>query len=73
MTLTLRVSDEDSQLIRDFAKLHGVSVSEYIRSTVMEHIEDEIDLEAYRQAKAEFEANPVRYSHEEVGRMLGLK
>ena len=73
MTLTLRVSDEDSQLIRDFAKLHGVSVSEYIRSTVMEHIEDEIDLEAYRQAKAEFEANPVTYSHEEVGRMLGLK
>ena len=73
MTLTLRVSDEDSQLIRDFAKLHGVSVSEYIRSTVMERIEDEIDLEAYRQAKAEFEANPVTYSHEEVGRMLGLK
>lgn len=73
MTLTLRVSDEDSKLIRDFAKLHGVSVSEYIRSTVMERIEDEIDLEAYRQAKAEFEANPVTYSHEEVGRMLGLK
>lgn len=73
MTLTLRVSDEDSQLIRDFAKLHGVSVSEYIRSTVMEHIEDEIDLEAYRRAKAEFEANPVTYSQDEVERMLGLK
>lgn len=73
MTLTLRVSEEDSKLIRDFAKLHGVSVSEFIRSTVMEHIEDEIDLEAYRQAKAEFEANPVTYSQDEVERMLGLK
>ena len=73
MTMTLRVSDEDSKLIRDFAKLQGVSVSEFIRRTVLEKIEDEIDIAAYHRAKAEYEANPVTYSHEEVGKMLGLK
>ncbi len=73
MTLTLRISDEDSNLIRDYAKLHGISVSEFLRRAALERIEDEIDLETYNRAKAEFDANPVSYSQDEVERMLGLK
>ena len=73
MTVTLRISDNDSRVIRDYAKLHGMTVSEFMRRAAMEKIEDEIDLDVALRAKAEYDANPVSYSHDDVGRMLGLK
>lgn len=33
---------------------------------------DDADVSAYRRAKAEYEANPVSYSLDEVEDMLGL-
>jgi len=43
-----------------------MSVSEMIRVTVLEKIEDEYDLEAYDLAVEEYRKNPVTYSHREV-------
>ena len=39
---------------------------------LMEHIEDELDLQAYEEAMAEYKANPVTYTHDEVREMLEL-
>ena len=72
MTMTLRISDEDSRLIKDFAKLHGISASEFMRCAALEKIEDELDVRAAEKAYAEYLADPVTYSHEEMGRLLGL-
>ena len=72
MTMTLRISDEDSRLIKDFAKLHGISASELMRRAALEKIEDELDVRAAEKAYAEYLADPVTYSHEEMGRLLGL-
>ena len=72
MTMTLRISDEDSRLIKDFAKLHGISASEFMRRAALEKIEDEMDVRAAEKAYAEYLADPVTYSHEEMGRLLGL-
>ena len=49
-----------------------MSVSEFIRKAVMERIEDEIDLQDYQKAMADFKKNPVTYSMEEVAKELGL-
>ena len=38
MTVTLRMSDKDSRVIRDYAKLHGMTVSEFMRRAAMEKI-----------------------------------
>lgn len=73
MAISLRVSEKESEIIRDFAKLYGESVSEFIRRVVMERIEDEYDLKCYEEAKAEFEKNPVTYTTEEVAKELGIK
>ena len=73
MTVTLRMSDKDSRVIRDYAKLYGMTVSEFMRRAAMEKIEDEIDLEVALRAQADYEADPTAYSHDDVGRMLGLK
>jgi len=72
MAISLRLSEQDNQLIRDFAKLYGMSVSEFIRNTVIERIEDEIDTQAYFEAMRELEKDPETYSHEEVKSLLGL-
>ena len=45
----------------------------FVRKAVIEKIEDEIDIELARKALAEYEADPFTYTHDEVGRMLGLK
>lgn len=73
MPITIRLSDDDMSLIRDYAKMKGVTVSELMRRATLEKIEDEIDLKLYEKAMAEYRADPVTYTHDEVGRMLGFK
>ena len=73
MTISLRLSDEETTLIKDYAQLKKMTVSELIRQTVLERIEDEIDLMAYNKAMNEFEKNPVTYSHEEMKKLIGLE
>ena len=73
MTISLRLSDEDSTLIKKYAELKNMTVSEMIRQTVLERIEDEFDLTAYNKAMEEYKNNHVTYTHEEVKKMLELK
>lgn len=73
MTISLRLSDEDSALIRKYAEMKKMTVSELIRQTMLEQIENEFDLQLYEQAMKEFLANPVTYSLDEVEKELGLK
>ncbi len=73
MTISLRLSDEETSLIKSYAKIKKVSVSELIRNAVMEQIEDEYDLKAYEKAMEEYKKNPVTYSLDEVEKELGLK
>ena len=69
-TISLRLSDADSMLIKKYAELNGISVSELVRQAVMDRIETEYDLRAYERAIEEYRKNPITYSHEEVVRML---
>lgn len=73
MTITLRINVEDAQLIRDYAKLHGITVSEFIRRAALEKIEDELDIRAAEKAYAEYLADPVTYSLDEIEKEFGLK
>lgn len=72
MTISLRLNPADSELVKAYAEMNGISVSELLRRSVMERIEDEFDLKAYEEAMAEYKANPVTYSLEEVIRELDL-
>jgi len=73
MTISLRLNDEDALLIKKYAELNKISVSDLIRQAVMERIEDEYDLEIFSRAMAEYETNPVTYSLDEVEKELGLR
>ena len=73
MTISLRLNDEDTVLLKKYAELNGITVSELLRQSVIERIEDEYDLNAYKEAMAEFKKNPVTYSLDEVEKELGLE
>ena len=71
MTVSIRMSDEDTKLIKDYARLHGITVSDFLRRAALEKIEDELDLRAAEKAYAEYLANPVTYSNEEIMKEFG--
>lgn len=73
MTISLRLNDADSVLIKKYAEMNHVSVSELVRRSVLEKIEDEYDLDSYHKAIAEYNDDPVSFSLDEVKKELGFK
>ena len=73
MTISLRLNEEDTMLIKKYAEINKITVSELIRQTVIERIENEYDLEMFDKAVKEYKENPVSYTLDEVERELGLK
>ena len=70
MAISLRFNESDTKLIKSYASLYGLTVSEFIRNTVLERIEDEHDLNAYDAAMEEYKKDPVSFSHKEVMQMF---
>ena len=58
MTISVRLNEKDTELIKAYA--------------VLEKIEDEYDLECYNKAIREFKENPKTYTLEEIKEDLGL-
>lgn len=70
MTFSLRVNEKEAQLITNYAKLKKQTVSELMRTAIIEKIEDEIDLAAYDEAMAEHLKNPQAHTFDEVWKMI---
>ncbi len=71
--ITLRVSEEEKEVLQRYADFTGVSLSEFIKSRVLESIEDEYDLkmiEEYEKNKKNH--NTEFYSLDEVKKLLGI-
>ena len=69
-TMTMRVDDADTAIVRKYAKFEGKTISDFIRDAVFEKIERQEDLATLRAAIAEDDG--TRYSHEQVLDELGL-
>ncbi len=72
MAIYLRLNDKDTYIEKAYASMHGMTVSQLIRSIVMEHIENEFDLEEFEKAYAEYKKDPQTYSLDEVVKELKL-
>lgn len=68
----MRLTNEEVQLIKRYAALKRLSVSDVVRTAVLEKIEDEFDLKTALQALEEHKKNPVTYTHDEVKKILEL-
>lgn len=63
-TMTVRMSEEDAELVRKFAKFEGSTISDFVRAAILEKIEDSYDLQELREAIAQDSGE--RYSIDEI-------
>lgn len=68
-TMTLRINEEDSKLIKNYIQMHGLTISDFARQSMLERIEDEYDLAVLRKAMEEDDGVriPVEDLFEEFG------
>ncbi len=71
-TINLRINDEDNKLVRDYAKANNMTISDLVRNSVLEKIEDDIDLKLYNQAMKDHKENPQDISFDEMMTELGF-
>ena len=57
-TMTIRMDDNDAELVRKYARFEGVTLSDFARNAILEKIEDAHDLQELRDAIV-----PVSYTH----------
>ena len=50
MTISVRLSEKDTELIKSYAEINNMSLSDLVRIAVLEKIENEYDLECYKNA-----------------------
>lgn len=72
MTISVRLSDEDTELIKTYAEMNNISLSDLVRNAVLEKIEDEYDLKSYEKAVKDYKENPKTYSMDEVKEESGV-
>ena len=62
MAISLRLTKEDEELFKKYAALNGITVSELIRQSVLQRIENEHDMKAYNAALEMYQQNPQTVS-----------
>ena len=72
-TVTIRLDNDDKEIISRYARTKGRSVSDIVREAILNQIEDEYDLKLYLQAIEEYRKNPLSYSLDEIARMLEIE
>lgn len=72
-TFTLRMTEAQKNLIAEYARLEGRSMADFMLGSTLDAIEDAMLLQEWHEAKAEYEANPVSYTLEEVMEELGIE
>lgn len=65
-TISLRLNEQEEKLIKEYAKLNNMSISELFRTSVLEKIENDIDLKLYPQAMIEHRNTPGDISFDEM-------
>ena len=72
MIVSIRLNEKDKILIKKYAELNNISLSDLIRNAVIEKIEDEYDLNAYEKSMKKYKKNPKTYTLEEIKKELNI-
>ena len=72
MTVSVRLNKQDEILIKKYAELNNISLSDLIRNSVIEKIEDEYGLNAYERSIEEYKKNSKTYNIEEIKKELNI-
>ena len=70
MNISVRINEEELNIIKKYAKVNNVSISAIMKKAILEKIEDEIDIKSYLKAMKAYEKNPKEYTLDEVEKDL---
>lgn len=70
MAFSIRLTDEEEDIVRRYATSSGISVEEAFKRALFEKIEDEYDTAVGEAAYRKYLDDPSVHSHEEVLRMF---
>ena len=71
--INVRISEIDRKLIENYAKSRNMTISDVVRESIDEIIENEIHLKLYQEGMKDFEEDDTTYTHDEVLRGFGIK
>jgi len=71
--INIRVDDLDKKLLERFAKSKNKTLSDVVRESIKDIIENEIHLELYQEGIEAFKKDNTTYTHGEVLKGLGIK
>lgn len=72
-TITIRTSEKEKELIKAYAEFNGVTMSDFIKETILEKIEDAYDLKVAEESLAEYRAgNEKAIDFDDVLKEFGL-
>jgi len=69
-TFSFRINEEEEKMIKDYAKLNNMTISELFRTSVLEKIEADIDLALYKEAMNEHISSPGDISFDDMMKEL---
>lgn len=72
-TINVRVNKVDKKLLESYAKTNNKTISDVIRESIDDIIENEIHLKLYQEGMKEFQKDNTTYTHDEVLKELGIK
>lgn len=72
-TISLKMSEEDTKLLREYVSVNKLNMSQFIRELIMDKLEEEFKLDEERILQAHQKAkNEKKYDHTEVWKMLDI-
>ncbi len=71
--INVRVNEADKRLLESYAKSNNKTISDVIRESIDDIIENEIHLKLYQEGMKEFEKDNTTYTHDEVLKELGIE
>ena len=72
-TISIRVDEAESNLIKEYASVNGLNVSTFIRNLILDRIEEDFKLDEERILEARKNIGKEKaYDHTEVWERLGV-
>lgn len=59
---TLRMTNHEKEMLRDYAKAHGISMANALKSAFFDMLEDQFDIRAADEAYEEYREDPETIS-----------
>lgn len=70
--ISIRLNQQEEELFQSYAEITGESLSTLFKEALKKNIDDEYDLQVYKEAHKEYQQDPETISHADFKKELGF-